>query len=81
MLLRERYGRRIRLWGGVDKMALIKGREAIDAELLRIRPVVEQGGFLPGVDHRVPADVTYDNYRYYLDRKRSLFHVGGEPQY
>ncbi len=80
-LLRERYGRRIRLWGGVDKMALLKGRDAIDAELLRIKPFVEQGGFLPGVDHRVPADVTYDNYRYYLDRKRALFRTGGEPRY
>lgn len=79
--LRERYGKRIRLWGGVDKMALMGTREAIDAELERLKPYVEQGGFIAGVDHRVPEDVPYENYIYYLDRKRELFKVGGEPQY
>ncbi len=81
VVLRERYGRRVRLWGGVDKMALIAGKDAIDAELQRIRPCVEQGGFLPGVDHRVPADVPLDHYKHYMDRKREWFGVGGEPLY
>jgi len=79
--LRERYGKRIRLWGGVDKMVLLESREAIDRELERLRPYVEQGGFIPTVDHRVQADVPYANYLYYLDRKRELYHVGGEPAY
>ena len=81
VVLRERYGRRVRIWGGVDKMALIAGKDAIDAELRRLQPYVEQGGFLPGVDHRVPADVTLDSYKHYLDRKRDWFRTGGEPQY
>lgn len=81
VLLRKRYGKRIRLWGGVDKMALIKSKQAIDDELLRLRPIVEQGGFIPGVDHRVPADVPLDHYKHYLDRKREWFGVGGRPQY
>ena len=79
--LREIYGKRIRLWGGVDKHVVAAGRPAIDAELERLRPVVEQGGFIPGFDHRVPADIPLDHYKYYLDRKRTVFHVGGEPQY
>jgi uroporphyrinogen decarboxylase len=79
--LRRKYGKRIRLWGGFDKMALLKGREAIDNELERLRPHVEEGGFIPGVDHRVQADVPLDNYKYYLDRKRALYNVGGEPKY
>jgi len=69
-LLRERYGKRIRLWGGVDKMVLRESREAILAELMRLKPYVEQGGFIPGVDHRVPADVPLDLYKFYLDKKR-----------
>lgn len=81
VLLRERWGTRIRIWGGVDKMVLRESRAAIDAELARIRPYVEQGGFLPGVDHRVPADVPLANYLHYLDRKRKLFNVGGTPKY
>ncbi|MCK7522265.1 MAG: hypothetical protein MZV64_33610 [Ignavibacteriales bacterium] len=46
------------LLGGVDKMALIAGREAIDRELEKLHPLVERGGYLPCVDHRVPPDVT-----------------------
>ncbi|MCC6694093.1 MAG: hypothetical protein IT365_00555 [Candidatus Hydrogenedentes bacterium] len=80
-LLRERYGKRIRLWGGFCKRKLAHSRAAIDAELERLKPYVEQGGFIPGVDHRVPADVSLDLYKYYLDRKREVLHVGGDPKY
>lgn len=81
VLLRERYGKRVRLWGGVDKMALIHSKEAIEKELKRLQPCVLQGAFIPGVDHRVPADVPLDNYKFYLDKKRELFNIGGEPKY
>jgi uroporphyrinogen decarboxylase len=60
------------LLGGVDKRALIAGRQAIDEELKRLRPLVDQGRYIPCVDHRVPPDVTYDNYRYYLDAKQRI---------
>lgn len=79
--LRERYGRRLKLWGGFDKMVLLRDRAAIDAELERLRPAVEEGAFICGVDHRVQADVPLDNYKHYLERKRELLKVGGEPQY
>ena len=26
-----------------------------------------EGGFIPLVDHRVPPDVSLDNYKYYLE--------------
>jgi uroporphyrinogen decarboxylase len=58
--------------GGVDKRALIAGREAIDAEIERLRPLIDQGRFIPCVDHRVPPDVTYESYRYYLEAKQRL---------
>ncbi|MCL4692338.1 MAG: hypothetical protein KJ060_07495, partial [Candidatus Hydrogenedentes bacterium] len=80
-LLRDIYGKRIRLWGGFCKRKLAHSREAIDTELERLRPYVEQGGFIPGVDHRVPADVPLDLYKYYLDRKRAVLRVGGKPKY
>jgi len=60
------------LLGAVDKRALIAGRSAIDAEIRRLRPLIEQGRFIPCVDHRVPPDVSYDDYRYYLDAKQEL---------
>jgi len=81
LALRAKYGRRIKLWGGVCKMILAESKEAIDAELERLRPVFEDGAFIPTVDHRVPANVPYANYLHYLDRKRELFNVGGTPKY
>jgi len=77
--LRRKYGRRCLLMGGVDKHALARGREAIDAELERIRDAVMEGGWIPHVDHRVPADVSYADYLYYLRRKREIFGIP-EPE-
>ena len=73
--MREKFGRAVLLAGGVDKTQLIAGKEAIDREIERIRPLVEQGGYVPHVDHRVPPDVTYENYQYYLRRKREAFGI------
>ena len=73
--IREQYGRKALLMGGVDKTALIRGGKAIDEELRRVKPVVEDGGYIPHVDHRVPADVSYENYLYYLKKKRQLIGV------
>jgi len=70
--LRERYPD-LALLGGVDKRALAAGPEAIDRELERLAPVVEQGGYLPMVDHLVPPDVSLENYQYYLERRREVF--------
>ena len=79
--LRKEYGRELRLWGGVDKMIFLKDKAAIDAELQRILPVFEEGGFIPTVDHRVQSDASLDLYKHYMDRKREWFRVGGEPKY
>ena len=75
VILRKKYGRKVLLKGGVDKIALIHGKEAIDKELERIKDVVEDGGYIPHVDHRVPADVSYENYIYYLKKKKEIFKI------
>ena len=79
--LRARFGKRLRFWGGVDKMILLRDKAAVDKELTRLRPVVEEGGFIPTIDHRVQADADLDLYKHYLDRKREWFRCGGEPMY
>jgi uroporphyrinogen decarboxylase len=71
----------IRMQGGICKMRLAEGPAAIRAELERLAPFVREGGFLPGVDHRVPANITLANYQYYMKMKRELFGVGGTPEY
>ena len=32
----------------------------------------EQGGYFPTVDHLVPPDVTFENYRYYINAMREV---------
>ena len=70
--LREVYGRSLRLWGGVDKRVLVEGPEAIDRHLRRLAPLVEEGGFIPTVDHTVPPDVSWENFQYYMAQKDKL---------
>jgi uroporphyrinogen decarboxylase len=68
--LREQYGHKVLLMGGVDKMALIAGGKAIDKELERLTPLLKDGGYIPMVDHRCPPEVSYQTYLYYLKKKR-----------
>lgn len=79
--MREKHGREVLLHGGVDKMALLKGPRAIEEELLRLKPVVDEGGFIPHIDHRCPADVTLENYKRYLQLKREVFNAGDLKPY
>ncbi|MFH1073795.1 MAG: uroporphyrinogen decarboxylase family protein [Candidatus Firestonebacteria bacterium] len=73
--LRKKYGKDVLLFGGVNKRELSKDKKAIDAEIEKLRPIVEGGGFIPHVDHRCPPDVSYDNYLYYLKKKKEVFNI------
>ena len=70
--LRAKFGRSLRLWGGVDKRVLVQGSQAIKAHLREFIPLIEEGGFIPTVDHTVPPDVSWDDFRYYMEAKRAL---------
>ena len=69
---RKQFGRALRLWGGVDKRVLPRGPEAIKAHLREFIPLIEEGGFIPTIDHTVPPDISWDNFRHYMDAKRAL---------
>ncbi|MEI6846233.1 MAG: uroporphyrinogen decarboxylase family protein, partial [Candidatus Firestonebacteria bacterium] len=75
VVLRKKYGKDVLLFGGVNKRELSKDKKSIDAEIERLRPIVEGGGFIPHVDHRCPPDVSYENYLYYLKRKKEVFNI------
>ncbi len=70
--LRKQYGRSLRLWGGVDKRELAKGPRAIDRHLRTLIPLIEEGGFIPTVDHTVPPDVSWSNFQHYMESKTKL---------
>jgi hypothetical protein len=66
------YGRDVALRGGVDKRELTRDRNSIDRELERVRVAWDRGGYIPHVDHTVPPDVSWENFRYYLDRREAM---------
>jgi uroporphyrinogen decarboxylase len=69
---RREFGKELRIRGGIAKAPLVAGPSAIDKELERIRPLMEQGGVIPHLDHLAPPDIPLKHYRYYLDKKRKL---------
>jgi hypothetical protein len=71
--LLEEYGKKLRIMGGVDKIQLGKGKEAIKAYLETLVPLVQRGGYIPFCDHRCPPNVTPADYLYYLDLKEEMF--------
>lgn len=76
--LRKEYGKRILLRGGLEKYKLSKSRPEILAELKRVEKVFAEGGYIPHGDHRIPEDVPYDNYKYYVREKLTM--MGWKPQ-
>ena len=63
---RQRHGRRMAYLGGIDKRAIAAGGEVLEAEVRRVcPPLLEAGGFIPGCDHGVPPDISWQNYLTY----------------
>jgi hypothetical protein len=72
LAVRRKYGRELRILGGVDKRALANGPAAIEVELARVRPLIEQGGYIPHTDHSCPPDISFENYTYYMKRLKEV---------
>ncbi len=53
--------------GAYDKMVMKNGEAAMQAEFDRLAPTMRGGGFIPSVDHQTPPDVSFENYRIYLE--------------
>ena len=70
--IRKTYGRDLRLTGGVDKMEIAKGKAAIDNHLAAMVPLIEEGGFIPTIDHTASPDISLENFVYYMKRKMDL---------
>ena len=67
--VRETYGSRLAFYGGLDKHVIRQSRDAIEAELERkIPPMVQTGGCVLGLDHRIPNGTPLENYRFYIQK-------------
>lgn len=70
--IRKKFGKQLRLWGAVDKREIAKGKKAIDTHLQSLAPLIEEGGFIPTIDHTTPPDVSLENFVYYMQKKMQL---------
>lgn len=71
--LRREHGMGLRMIGGIDKRAVANGPDAIRRELYEtIPPLLEQGGYIPQIDHSVSADISLANYITYFNLRREI---------
>jgi uroporphyrinogen decarboxylase len=75
LALRYKFGRGLRMTGGFDKRILAAGKREIKAELERIRPVIEDGGYIPTIDHGTPPDVSFENVCYYVQCLKEIYGI------
>jgi uroporphyrinogen decarboxylase len=63
----------LQIYGGIDKLAIAEGKQAIDAELeYKLPPLLQQGGYIPFADHLVHPDISWENFQYYRKRVMEL---------
>ncbi|MGC9453638.1 MAG: uroporphyrinogen decarboxylase family protein [Phycisphaerae bacterium] len=74
--MREQFERDLRICGGFDKHILARSTDDIAREIDRLAPLVEQGGCVPFCDHRVPPDVPFENYLFYVQRAKEVWGKG-----
>ena len=70
---RRQYGKDLLLMGGFDKNILARGKTEIEAEVRRLAPLVEEGGYIGFCDHRVPPNVPLEDYLHFLKTARQVW--------
>jgi len=63
----RQYGKQLGMIGGLDKRVLVQGGETMRREVDRVMPVVDDGGYIPELDHSVPPDVSWANFCEYIE--------------
>jgi uroporphyrinogen decarboxylase len=78
LAIRRRYPR-LQIQGGIDKLQIAKGREAIDRELeLKIPFMLQHGGYIPHLDHAAHPQISWPDFCYYRNKLLELIeeHAG-----
>lgn len=70
---REKYGRGLRGVGGMNKTVFAHDKAAVDAEIERLKPLIDLGGYIPCPDHRIAPDAKYELVAYYCEQFRKAF--------
>ncbi len=70
---RAKYGRALRGVGGMNKTVFSRDKAAVDAEIERLKPLIDLGGYIPCPDHRIAPDAKYELVAYYCEQFRKTF--------
>lgn len=69
---RKRYGKKVALWGGIDKRE-IRSCEQVHREVMGKVPwLIDQGGYIPKVDHGIPPDVPLRGFLYMCELIKAI---------
>ena len=71
--MRQQYGKELRMIGGIDKHVIPQGETVIREHLERLKPLAEEGGYLPMPDHRIPPNCSLEEFRTYLRIFQEIF--------
>jgi uroporphyrinogen decarboxylase len=63
------------IMGGIDKIEVSRGREAIDRELERIRPIFEQSRYFAMLDHLIHPQISWQDFLYFTERLKIMIGV------
>lgn len=58
--------------GGLDKRALAGTKADIDVEIDKAAKMCQLGRYVPGFDHLIPPDVSWDNFQYAAKRLKDV---------
>ena len=64
--------------GGLEKDAMAQGKVAVDAEMNKARRLIQRGRVIPGPDHFALSNVSYADYRYFMESLREVV-MGTKP--
>lgn len=63
-----------RFFGGLDKRVLSREKADVEREVVPKAPqLYPRGGWIPAVDHAVPADAKFENFKYMIELLKSTW--------
>lgn len=71
--MRQKFGDRLRMFGGVDKFMLCREPDELRAYLQELKKETDKGGYIPIPDHRIPPEVSLQQMMTYIDIFHEVF--------
>ncbi len=69
--IRNQYPQ-VQILGGIDKIKIAQGPDAIEEELANIPQLLRSGGYVPHIDHLVHPGISWDDFRLYRQKLKQI---------